>query len=70
MITTTFSKKELNTSSVGYQPPLLADQVKESIKIDPEGDGSPNGRGRGRGSRGRPRSRGNAFISVEYEDGG
>ncbi|TYI82101.1 hypothetical protein E1A91_D05G198500v1 [Gossypium mustelinum] len=34
MITITLSKNELNTSSVGYQPPLPADQVKASIKID------------------------------------
>ncbi|WRX31023.1 DNA/RNA-binding protein Alba-like - like 8 [Theobroma cacao] len=70
MITITLSKKELNTSSVGYQPPLPADQVKPSAEIDHEGEGSPNGRGRGRGGRGRPRSRGNGFVSVEYEDGG
>ncbi|XP_039049180.1 ribonuclease P protein subunit p25-like protein isoform X1 [Hibiscus syriacus] len=70
MITITLSKIELNTSSVGYQPPLPPDQVKASIKIDPEGEGSPNGRGRVRGGRGRPRGRGNAFVSAEYEDGG
>ncbi|XWS25943.1 hypothetical protein CRYUN_Cryun27aG0110700 [Craigia yunnanensis] len=69
MITITLSKKELNTSSVGYQAPLPADQVKASIEID-HGEGSPNGRGRGRGGRGRPRSRGNGFVSAEYEDGG
>nr|KJB58053.1 hypothetical protein B456_009G192000 [Gossypium raimondii] len=34
MISITLSKNELNTSSVGYQPPLPADQVKPSIKID------------------------------------
>ncbi|GMI91352.1 hypothetical protein like AT1G76010 [Hibiscus trionum] len=56
-ITIILSKNELNTSSVGYQPPLPADQVKASIKIDPEGEGSPDGRG-------------NAFVSAEYEDGG
>ncbi|KAK8642338.1 hypothetical protein V6N13_011685 [Hibiscus sabdariffa] len=70
MITITLSKNELNTSSVGYQPPLPADQVKASIKTDPEGEGSPNGRVRGRGGRGRPRGRGNAFVSAEHEDGG
>ncbi|KAK8512583.1 hypothetical protein V6N12_075155 [Hibiscus sabdariffa] len=69
MITVTLSKKELNTSSVGYQPPLPADQVKASTEIDHEGEGSPNGRGRGRGGRGRP-SRGNGFVSAEYDDGG
>ncbi|KAK9026204.1 hypothetical protein V6N11_039049 [Hibiscus sabdariffa] len=70
MITITLSKKELDTSSVGYQPPIPADQVKASTEIDHEGEGSPNGRGRGRGGRGRPRSRGNGFVSAEYEDGG
>ncbi|XVF14724.1 hypothetical protein REPUB_Repub09cG0086300 [Reevesia pubescens] len=70
MISITLSKKELNLSSVGYQPPLPADQVKASIEIDHEGEGSPNARGRGRGGRGRLRSRGNGFVSAEYEDGG
>ncbi|MBA0676426.1 hypothetical protein Goari_017903 [Gossypium aridum] len=70
MITITLSKIELNTSSVGYQPPLPADQVKASTEVDHEGaEGSPNDRGRGRGGRGRPRSRGNGFVSAEYEDG-
>ncbi|MBA0775155.1 hypothetical protein Gotri_010316 [Gossypium trilobum] len=60
MITITLSKNELNTSSVGYQPPLPADQVqvKASINIDHKEGGSPNGRGRGRGGRVRSRSRG------------
>ncbi|KAB2044808.1 hypothetical protein ERO13_D01G096100v2 [Gossypium hirsutum] len=70
MITITLSKIELNTSSVGYQPPLPADQVKASTEVDHEGaEGSPNDRGRGRGGRGRLRSRGNGFVSAEYEDG-
>ncbi|TYH71697.1 hypothetical protein ES332_D05G202300v1 [Gossypium tomentosum] len=70
MTTITLSKNELNTSSVGYQPPLPADQVKASIKIDHKEGGSPNGRGRGRGGRVRSRSRGNAVVSAEYDDGG
>ncbi|KAE8680383.1 TMEM147 protein [Hibiscus syriacus] len=70
MITITLSKKELDTSSVGYQPPLPADQVKASTEIDHEGESSPTGRARGRGGRGRPRGRGNVFVSAEYEDGG
>ncbi|XP_012447730.1 uncharacterized protein LOC105770911 isoform X1 [Gossypium raimondii] len=70
MISITLSKNELNTSSVGYQPPLPADQVKPSIKIDHKEGGSPNGRGRGRGGRVRSRSRGNAVVSAEYDDGG
>ncbi|OIV89236.1 hypothetical protein TanjilG_24386 [Lupinus angustifolius] len=70
MITITLSKNELNTSSVGYQPPLPADQVKPSTDFDYEGEVSPNGRGRGHGGRSRGRARGNGFISADYEDGG
>ncbi|KAA8537482.1 hypothetical protein F0562_027090 [Nyssa sinensis] len=73
MITITLSNKELNTSSVGYQPPLPAEQVKASTEFDYGGEGSPTGRGRVRGGRGRGRSRvtyGNGFASAEYEDGG
>ncbi|XP_043809572.1 ribonuclease P protein subunit p25-like protein isoform X2 [Manihot esculenta] len=69
MITITLSKKELNTSAVGYQPPLPAELVKGSAEFDYEGEGSPSGRGRGRGGRGRARGRGNGFV-PEYEDGG
>ncbi|XP_028784560.1 ribonuclease P protein subunit p25-like protein isoform X1 [Neltuma alba] len=71
MITITLSKKELDTSSVGYQPPLPADLVKAPIDFDYEGaEASPNGRGRGRGGRGRGKARANGFISTDYEDGG
>ncbi|KAL3514807.1 hypothetical protein ACH5RR_027524 [Cinchona calisaya] len=73
MITITLSKKELDTSLLGYQPPIPADQVKVSTEIEYDGEGSPNGRGRGRGGRGRGRFRGifgNGFVSGEYEDGG
>ncbi|KAI6688386.1 hypothetical protein NL676_025214 [Syzygium grande] len=70
MITITLSKKELDTSSVGYQPPLPAEMVKASPELYYEGEGSPNGRGRGRGGRGRPRGRGNGFVNSEYDDGG
>ncbi|KAG4934555.1 hypothetical protein JHK87_048557 [Glycine soja] len=70
MITVTLSKKELDTSSVGYQPPLPADQVKAAADFDYEGEGSPNGRAHGHGGRGRGRGRGNGFISADYEDGG
>ncbi|KAI4336744.1 hypothetical protein L6164_015233 [Bauhinia variegata] len=68
MITITLSKKELDTSSVGYQPPLPAELVKASIDFDYEGEGLPNGPVRGRG-RGRAKGRGNGVISAEYEDG-
>ncbi|XP_050212554.1 uncharacterized protein LOC126664283 [Mercurialis annua] len=68
MITITLSKEELNTSAIGYQPPLPADQVKGPLEFDYDGEGSPN-RGRGRGGRGRGRGgRGNGYIS-EYGDG-
>ncbi|XP_054817940.1 uncharacterized protein LOC129317630 [Prosopis cineraria] len=70
MITITLSKEELDTSSVGYQPPLPADQVKTSVDYDYEGEASPNGRVRGRGGRGRGKPRVNGFISTDYEDGG
>ncbi|KAJ7945302.1 Ribonuclease P protein subunit p25 [Quillaja saponaria] len=55
MIIITLSKKELDTSSTGYQPPLPADQVKPLNAYEEEGDGSPRMRGRGRGGRGRCR---------------
>ncbi|KVI05182.1 DNA/RNA-binding protein Alba-like protein [Cynara cardunculus var. scolymus] len=73
MITITLSKKELNTSSIGYQPPLPADQVKVLNEFEYDGEGSPTARGRGRGGRGRGRSRavpGNGYAPDEYDDGG
>ncbi|GAB2300413.1 hypothetical protein Dimus_034456 [Dionaea muscipula] len=72
MITITLSKQELDTSNIGYQPPLLADQVKVLAEYDYE-EGSPNVRGRGRGGRGRGRGRGpsgNGYLSADYDDGG
>ncbi|KAH7565959.1 hypothetical protein JRO89_XS08G0047700 [Xanthoceras sorbifolium] len=39
MITITLSKKELDTSSTGYQPPLPADQVKPWNEYEDEGGG-------------------------------
>ncbi|KAJ7957908.1 ribonuclease P protein subunit p25-like protein, partial [Quillaja saponaria] len=69
MITVTLSKKELDTSAVGYQPPLPAELVKVSTDFDYERESSPNGRGRGYSGRGRGRGRGNGFISADYEDG-
>ncbi|GAB4828374.1 hypothetical protein Ancab_035372 [Ancistrocladus abbreviatus] len=70
MITIILSKKELDTSNAGYQPPLPAEQVKALAEYDYEGEGSPNARGRGRGGRGRGRGRGNGYLSADYEDGG
>ncbi|KAF8113707.1 hypothetical protein N665_0046s0056 [Sinapis alba] len=70
VITITLSKKELNTSAVGYQCPIPVELVKPFAEIDYEGrDGSP--RGRGRRGRGRGRGgRGDGYVNVEYDDGG
>ncbi|KAL6493008.1 hypothetical protein OROGR_032767 [Orobanche gracilis] len=71
MVTITLSKKELDKTNIGYQPPIPADQVKVSTELDYEGEGSPSARGRGRGGRGRPIAPpGNGFALGEYEDGG
>ncbi|XP_024977016.1 glycine-rich cell wall structural protein 2-like [Cynara cardunculus var. scolymus] len=72
VITITLSKKELDTTSVGYQLPIPADQVKPLVEYENEGDGSPNMRGRGRGGRRRGRGRGNYNNGgIEYNgDGG
>ncbi|KAG5525308.1 hypothetical protein RHGRI_031853 [Rhododendron griersonianum] len=74
VITITLAKKELDTSSAGYQPPIPADQVKPWNEYDYEGEGSPNIRGRGRGGRGRGRGRGRGSMNngvAEYNgDGG
>ncbi|KAF2293146.1 hypothetical protein GH714_037938 [Hevea brasiliensis] len=37
MITITFSKNELDTTSIGYQPPLPVDQVKPLNEFEDEG---------------------------------
>ncbi|XP_076940808.1 uncharacterized protein LOC143610121 [Bidens hawaiensis] len=67
MITVTLSKTELDTSSIGYQPPLPADQVKAATEFEYEGEGSPTARGRGRGRRGRGRGR-SGPVPGESED--
>ncbi|XP_058188788.1 uncharacterized protein LOC131306526 isoform X3 [Rhododendron vialii] len=69
VITITLAKKELDTSSAGYQPPIPADQVKPWNEYDYEGGSMNNGvveyngdggwdGGRGYGGRGRGQSRG------------
>ncbi|XP_044463605.1 ribonuclease P protein subunit p25-like protein isoform X2 [Mangifera indica] len=68
VITITLSKKELNTSSTGYQPPLSADQVKPWNEFEDEGEGSPKTRGRRRGGGGRGRGRGD--YNGDGWDGG
>ncbi|KAJ8477503.1 hypothetical protein OPV22_021230 [Ensete ventricosum] len=71
VISITLSKKELDASSVGYQPPLPKDQVKPLAEFDYEGEDSPTGRGRGRGGRGRGRARGkyDENGTTDYNDG-
>ncbi|KAL6213900.1 hypothetical protein ACLB2K_013339 [Fragaria x ananassa] len=70
VITVTLSKKELDTSSTGYQG-LPADQVKQWTEYDYEGQGPPSTRG-SRRDQGRGRGRGNYSNGVmEYNaDGG
>ncbi|KAL5706405.1 ribonuclease P [Ranunculus cassubicifolius] len=73
MITVTLSKEELDTSSIGYQPPIPADQVKTWAEVEYDGEGSPGrGRGGGRGGRGGRGRGGNGFVpgGGEYGDGG
>ncbi|KAK1391908.1 Alba domain-containing protein [Heracleum sosnowskyi] len=74
VITVTLSKKELDTSSPGYQQPIPVDQVKPLNEHEFDGEGSPRARGRGRGGVGRGRGRGRGSNNngvAEYNgDGG
>ncbi|XP_047325842.1 ribonuclease P protein subunit p25-like protein [Impatiens glandulifera] len=77
MITIILSKTELDMSSIGYQAPLPANEVKTGYEFDDDGgyaeESSSGCRGRGRGGgrgRGRSRSYGNGFMYGEYDDGG
>ncbi|XP_074380377.1 uncharacterized protein LOC141721359 isoform X1 [Apium graveolens] len=74
VITVTLSKKELDTSSPGYQQPIPVDQVKPLNEHEFEGEGSPRARGRGGRGAGRGRGRGRGRNSngvAEYNgDGG
>lgn len=64
MITLTLSKKALDTSSTGYQPPIPAEEVRPAFDYEHEGS-FPTGRGRGRGGRGGGRrGRGRGFFSF------
>ncbi|XP_072981672.1 uncharacterized protein [Typha angustifolia] len=69
MITITLSKKELDTSSPGYQPPIPADQVKPLTDFDYEAEQLPGGRGRGYGGRGRGRGGGGISNRTAGYDG-
>ncbi|KAF6157852.1 hypothetical protein GIB67_003752 [Kingdonia uniflora] len=64
MITITLSKMDLDTSSIGYQSPIPAEQVKPWTEFDHEGEGSPSMRSRGRGGRGRGRGRGRGTFRI------
>uniref|UniRef100_A0ACD5YWT5 Uncharacterized protein n=1 Tax=Avena sativa TaxID=4498 RepID=A0ACD5YWT5_AVESA len=64
LISITLSKKELDTASPGYQPPIPDDQVRPPINFDQEGEAFQSGRGRGRGRRGSGRGRGTPQIIV------
>ncbi|KAJ9158868.1 hypothetical protein P3X46_024412 [Hevea brasiliensis] len=78
VITITLSKKELNLSSIGYQPPIPADQVKPLAEYDDE-RGNSNGvaensnggwdGGRRYGSRGQDRGRGFRGLGRGYGGG-
>ncbi|KAJ1270989.1 hypothetical protein BS78_06G094400 [Paspalum vaginatum] len=69
LITITLSKKELDTSSPGYQPPIPADQVRPAVDFEQDAEAIPSGRGRGRGRRGRGRGRGGfSNGGAEYDD--
>ncbi|XP_022725988.1 ribonuclease P protein subunit p25-like protein [Durio zibethinus] len=72
IIAITLSKKELDSSSIGYQPPIPADQVKPSTEFEDNEGGNINGGtleqrnggwdgGRGSGGRGWGRGRGWGF---------
>ncbi|XP_062182442.1 uncharacterized protein LOC133886675 [Phragmites australis] len=68
MITVTLSKKVLDTSSPGYQPPIPAEEVKPAFDYDHE-ESYPTGRGRGRGGgrRGRGRAMNNGPPPPAYD---
>ncbi|XP_064982447.1 uncharacterized protein LOC103998540 isoform X1 [Musa acuminata AAA Group] len=67
VISITLSKKELDTSAVGFQPPLPKDEVKPLGEFGYGGEGSPMSRGRGHGGRGRGRAYGD--DTADYGDG-
>ncbi|EPS73408.1 hypothetical protein M569_01353, partial [Genlisea aurea] len=72
MVIIILSKKELDTTNLGYQPPIPADLVRVSTELEYEGEGSPPGPGRGRFGRGRGRARRVKEYGSgrDYEDGG
>ncbi|XP_021909766.1 protein decapping 5-like, partial [Carica papaya] len=71
IITITLSKKELDLSSAGYQPPLPADQVKPLAEYDDE-EASPGNQGKGRGGQRRNGANNNGMTDYAngFQDGG
>ncbi|KAH7575675.1 hypothetical protein JRO89_XS02G0190300 [Xanthoceras sorbifolium] len=67
IITIILSKKELDSSSLGYQPPIPADQVKPLLEYD-GGDTLPGMQVRGRRDQGQGINGGNN-NGVEYNNG-
>ncbi|KAB2617303.1 ribonuclease P protein subunit p25-like protein [Pyrus ussuriensis x Pyrus communis] len=70
MITISLSKKQLDTSSTGYQSPLPIDQVKQLNNFEDDGDGSLGFRARGRGGRRRGNYNGFGDYNGDSWDGG
>lgn len=69
VITITLSKKELDTSTTGYQPPIPLDQVKPWSDYEYEAEGSPNMRGRGHSGQGRGQGRGSVNNEAIENNG-
>ncbi|KAJ0973293.1 hypothetical protein J5N97_021252 [Dioscorea zingiberensis] len=68
LMTIALSKKELDSTSPGYQPPIPADQVKPLVEDD-YGEPLPSVRSRGRGGRGRGGGRGANYEIVDNDGG-
>lgn len=69
MIAITLSKKALDTSSPGYQPPIPAEEVRPAFDYEHE-ESFPGGRGRGRGGGRRGRGRAMSNGPPAYDWGG
>lgn len=68
LISITLSTEVLDTSSVGYQPPLPSEQVTPLADVAFDEDDHYH-RNRGRGGRTRGRGRGNPNPANDYQDG-
>ncbi|MBA0793185.1 hypothetical protein Gohar_017605, partial [Gossypium harknessii] len=70
IITITLSKKVLDSSSIGYQPPIPTDQVKASAEIEGnEGEDSADTQGKGHVGQGKYRGNINGGM-VDHRNGG